>query len=395
MKHCKLLVASLALAGCGTTTTTPECSDVSGTACTWAGVREQRGFNGEGLDKAESWLAFVSDLTFAPDGRPWIVDWNNHRVRRVEPDGTLKTVIGTGYEGDGPDDHSDLLPLGNPVGALGTTVALNHPTNLQFAPDGTVVLASWHNNKIRVMDPETGILKVLAGNSYGFDGDNGPASGAVFNVPKALAIDATGQIYLIDQRNERIRMIGTDAARTITTIAGDGKVGYTGDGGSVTEAEFSFQKGTTPVPSGALALRDHELYIADSMNHRIRKLDLSNGQMSCVAGTGTAGYSGDGDLALNAKLDNPLDIEFGPDGRLYVADTGNNVIRAIDLTSGMITRIAGTAAQCPTALNCFEPDEGMAAFDVQLATPYGIAFDPQGNLYIADTNNSRIVRIAK
>ena len=389
----RYLLGAIVFAGCGTESAPDVCSDISGTACTWAGVKNQRGFNDDGRDRKQSWLAYPADLTWGPDGHAWIVDWNNHRIRRVEDDDTLKTYVGTGYEGDGAPGETDRLPLGNAPGALGTAVALNHPTDLKFAPDGTLVIASWHNNKIRTMDPVTGIVKVLAGGSYGFAGDGGPAYNAVFNVPKSLAIDNAGQIYVIDQRNERIRMIETDPDRTIHTIAGDGSFGYAGDGGDVGAAEFGFQKGTTPIPDGALALRDNALYIADGMNNRIRKLDLITHQISCIAGVGTAGLSGDGGSALAAELHNPLDLEFGPDGRLYVADSGNNVIRAIDLNTGKIDRVAGTGEVC--SLNCFEAAEGLDASQVKLALPYGISFDPTGNLYIADTNNSRIVRIAK
>ncbi|MBS1120479.1 MAG: hypothetical protein H6Q90_2707, partial [Deltaproteobacteria bacterium] len=385
--------ALLALVGCASDKA--ECSDVSGTACTWAGVQQHRGFNKDGLDKQDSWLGFVSDLTFAPDGRPWIVDWNNHRIRRVEHDGTLKTMIGTGYEGDGPPGETDRLPLGNALGAQADTVALNHPTDLEFAPNGTAVLASWHNNKIREMDPETGIVKVLAGNSYGFTGEGVPAYEAVFNQPKALAIDDAGQIYLIDQRNERIRVIGTDEARTIHTLAGDGERAYSGDGGDASLAQFWWDGGTTPTPNGSLVFRGTELYIADTKNNRIRKIDLTTNKISCIAGIGTPGNSGDGGSALLAELNEPLDLELGPDGRLYVADTYNNVIRAIDLDTGIIERVAGTGEPCATKTNCFEAAEGLDALSVRFAHPYGIAFDPTGNLYVADTDNSRIVRIAK
>jgi sugar lactone lactonase YvrE len=387
-------------AGCGDNVADRECGDgdaevASGTACTWAGVRQNRGFNGDGIDRRDSWLGFVSDLTFAPDGRAWLVDWNNHRVRRVEDNQTLKTMIGTGYEGDGPPGEIDRLPYGNPEGADPTTVALNHPTDVKFAPDGTVVLAAWHNNKLRVVDPNTGILTVLAGNSYGYNGENVPAYEAVFNQPKSVAIDPAGRIYVTDQRNQRIRVIENDATRTIHTLAGDGTAGYAGDGGDASTAKFKWDSGITPVPNAALALRGHELFIADSLNHRIRKLNLDTNHMDCVAGTGVAGYAGDGGDALFADLNQPLDIEFGPDGRLYVADTYSNVIRAIDLDSGIIERVAGTAEPCEAAINCFEAEEGMDALSVRFATPYGIAFDRTGNLYVADTNNSRIVRIAK
>jgi DNA-binding beta-propeller fold protein YncE len=392
------LIAALATSfacGGGEESSVPECSDESGTACTWAGVKEARGFNDDGLHRQESWLYYVSDLTWGPDGLAWLVDWNNHRVRRVEADDTLTTVIGTDYEGDGPPGEVDRLPEGNPKGAPGTEVALNHPTDLEFMADGTLLMAAWHNNKIRVFDPETEIVTVLAGNSYGFAGDDGEAWAALFNQPKAVVVDEDENIYTIDQRNERIRVIKPGDSPTIHTIAGTGEVGYSGDGGPALEAEFHFDIKPTPLPSGSLVLRDGILYVADSLNHCIRAIDLETGVVESIAGTGEAGYSGDGSDALAAKFNQPLDIEFGPDGLLYVADTFNNAIRAIDLESGIVETVAGNGEQCARPINCFEEEENLPAREVQFSEPYGIAFDDAGDLYVADTNNSRVVKITR
>jgi hypothetical protein len=392
------LIPSLALAtlaACGDNeSSVPDCDGVPGTACTWAGVRGERGNNGDGLDRRESYLGFVSDLTFAPDGRPWLLDWNNHLVRRVNADDTLETMIGTDYEGDGPPGEIDRLPLGAAPGAPGPEVALNHPTDIEFLSDGSAVLAAWHNNKIRFWDAATGLVTVLAGDSYGYV-DNGPAYEAVFNQPKSIALDADGQIYLNDQRNQRIRLIDNGEPRMITTVAGTGVKGDLGDGGHALEAEFGFDNSATPVPNGSLVLHEGSLLIADSGNNRIRRMDLETGMMDAIGGTGEVGDSGDGGAALEATFSKPLDIEIGPDGRLYVADTMNNAIRAIDLTSGVVERVAGNGEQCAQYFNCFEAEEGMDALELQLLQPYGIAFDPEGNLYIADTNNSRVVRIAR
>lgn len=371
------------------------CTYEPGTACTWVGVKGKRGFNEDGNPRRESWLMYASDLTFGPDGLAYIVDWNNHRIRRVEADDTLTTIIGTDYEGDGPPGEIDRLPAGDPEGAPGTAVALNHPTDIEFLEDGTLLLAAWHNNKLRVMDMETDTVRVLAGNSYGFAGDDSPAWDALFNQPKAVAVGDDGTIYTIDQRNERIRAIAPGGDRVITTIAGTGAVGYTGDGGPSIEAEFHFDVKPTPDPSGSLAFRDGVLYVADTLNHCIRTIDLGTGVVESIAGTGEPGYSGDGGAAIEAQFDQPLDIELGPDGLLYIADRFNNVIRAMDLESGIIETVAGNGLRCATPLNCYEKGENGGALDVQLSEPYGIAFDPDGNLYIADTNNSRIVRITR
>jgi sugar lactone lactonase YvrE len=192
---------------------------------------------------------------------------------------------------------------------------------------------------------------------------------------------------LLDQRNFRIRRIagGTDPA--IETVVGAGTAGFSGDDGDPLAAELRFEAGPNPEPSGAIALADDgTLYIADSLNHRIRKVDFAGGVITTIAGTGEAGFSGDGGAALDAQLDNPRDLELGPDGRLYVVDTENHRVRAIDLATGTIETVAG-AGDLGTAA------DGMLAGEVQLARPFGIAFDADGALYIADTFNSRIVKV--
>jgi len=389
-----LFVSGVACSG-GGGDSAETCSDEPGTACTWAGMKGQSGLTPDGVSRTESWLGFASDLTWGPDGLAWIVDWNNHVIRRVEADDTMTTMIGTDYEGDGPPGEIDRLPEGNPQGAPALEVALNHPTDIEFKADGTLVLAAWHNNKIRLMDPKTGLVKVLAGNSYGFAGDDGPCYAALFNQPKALAIDEDGAIYTNDQRNQRIRIIDGGGEPVIRTFAGTGEIGYAGDGGPALEAEFHFDAKPTPDPSGSLALRDGVLYVADTLNNTIRTIDLATGIVTTIAGTGETGYSGDGGDALEATFNRPLDIEFGPDGQLYIADTWNNAIRALDLSSGVVSTVAGNGQACSVVTDCYEADENVDPLDLQLLQPYGIAFDPGGNLYIADTNNSRIVKVTR
>jgi len=390
-----LLVTSL-VSGCSgdSSSGTDACSDVPGTACTWAGVKHERGgLEEEGTLRTETLLNFVIDLTFTPDGRAWIPDFNNHRIRVVEND-RLYTVMGSGVEGDGSVGKTDLLPLGTPQGADALDVALNHPSDVEFTPDGkTLVLAAWHNNKIRVMDMETKVVTVLAGDDYGYKGDGGPAYMAAFNAPKAVVVDDAGNIYTIDQRNQRIRKISAGSPRMVDTIAGTGEIGFAGDGGSALQAKFAWDMGATPVPTGGLALRGRDLYISDSKNHRIRVMNLDSGIINTVAGTGVVGATGDGGPAIEATFNEPNDIEFGPDGRLYVVDALNNAIRAIDLQTGIIERVAGNGQQCTQVIYCYEETETPGALEVQLLQPWGIAFDPAGDLYIADTNNQRIVKV--
>jgi sugar lactone lactonase YvrE len=331
-----------------------------------------------------------SDITFGPDGRAYISDWNNHRVRRVELDDSLRVIIGTDYEGDGPPEMEDRLPLCNPTGALGTTVAMNHPTSATFGPDGLLYVAAWHNNKIRIYDPATDIVTAF-GDSYGFTGDGGPACAATFNTLKSIAIAPDGTMYAIDQKNVRIRKI--DASRMISTIAGTGVVGSEGDGGQAIDAQLGFDKTSAPRPSGGLVLDGALLYLADSLNNRIRRIHLDTGIIDCIAGTGELGYSGDGGQALTATFNFPSDIEKGPDGRLYVADRGNHVIRAIDLLTGVVETVAGNGLKCDVDVESCSANA--LATEISLNEPYGIGFDAAGDLYVADTHNNRILRVVR
>ena len=386
------LALTASLAACGDNIGEDPC-DQPGVACVWAGTGV-RGFNITHPDAPalESKLYFPSDLTFGPDGRAYISDWNNHRIRRIDDDGALRVIVGTDYEGDGAPNMEDRLPACAPAGALGTTVAMNHMTDAKFGPDGLLYIAAWHNNKIRVYDPATDIVTVLAGDGYGSLGDGGPACNALFNQPKAVAIMPDGVVYVIDQRNERIRKIDIDPARTITNFAGTGVVGDLGDGGKAADAQFGFDTNPTPQPTGALVVDGGYMYIADSLNNRIRRINMDTTVIDCIAGKSEAGYDGDGGPALSAHLNEPVDLELGPDGRLYIADRLNNAVRAVDLRTGVIeTVIGGTScdvglAACPSIA---------PAKEMPLNEPYGIAFDAIGNLYVTDTHNHRILRVAR
>ena len=383
----------ICLSACGTTSTDPCDGAKSGEACPYAGTGEQ-GYNraNEKLNRLDSRLNLPTDITFGPDGRAIIVDWNNHMLRRVEKDDRLLRIAGDDYEGDGDPALADTTPACNPAGALGSTVALNHPNQATFGPDGLLYISAWHNNKIRTFDPDSGIVKTIAGSFYGYSGDGMPACMATFNQPSSIAIAPDGTMYLADQRNVRIRAIKTDGS--IYTLAGKGMYGNAGDGGPAILAEFGFDTSNTPQVSGGVAFADNFLYIADSNNYRIRRINLETNIIDCIGGaSATAGYSGDGGPALNAQFAWPLGTRIGPDGRLYIADRDNHAVRAIDLTSGIVTTVIGDGSSCDTsATKC--PDRA-PALEMELNQPYGLGFDGDGNLYVADTFNNRIIKVMK
>jgi DNA-binding beta-propeller fold protein YncE len=402
VKHASL--ALVLIFGCGND---PEvgfpCSDTPGAACTYAGVPGPIGVeHGVVRHRQHTLLSYPMDISFAPDGRMWIVDWNNHMYRRVEADDTVVTLVGNKREADGtcfketptsPCDDRDLLPLGDPVGAPGPEVSLNHPTDVVFFPNGDALLTAWHTNKLRIWEAATGIVKVFAGQDYGYVGDGGPAHLAKFNLPKGSEITADGRIYVVDSRNQKVRMIAPDSNRTISTVLGTGAAGFSGDGRLATDATIHLDR-TGVHAEGTIAIAGDYLYLADTSNHRIRRMSLSTNIIDCIAGTGEPTYLGDGGRAIDAALRRPHDIEIGPDGRLYIADTFNNVIRAIDLQTGLIHHVAGTGEKCLDEV-CVEAEEGLPADQVRLNNPTGIAFDQAGHLYISDHYNNRIVRIAR
>jgi sugar lactone lactonase YvrE len=384
-----LALACLALAACGSspnTPPTPTCSG-PGTICPFAG-NGQPAFTGEAEPVLETSLYWPMDLEFAPDGRAYILDWQNHRVRRVDADGRLRTVFGTDSIGDGPDPGGGDETM--PPGVLATTVNLNHPTDLQFSPDGaTMMLAAWHNHKVRKMDVATNLEDIVCGRGPGFTGDGASDATALLNRPKGIALAPSGDLYILDANNLRIRRI-TAASGEIDTVAGNGMRGSDGDGGPPLAAQFSFQMaGDNPEPGGSIALDgEGRLYVADTENDRVRRIDLANNLIETVAGTGTHGASGDGGPATAAQLYHPRDVEISPDGRLFIADTENHKVRAVDLTTGIITTVAGTGLPGATG-------DGGDALQATFHRPFGIAFDTAGDLYIADTLNNVIRKVVQ
>lgn len=361
------------------------CADLQpGHACTWMGLREGEGFNGDGLHRRETLINQPQDMVFLPDGTAWFTDFNNFLIRRVLTDQTVESMVGATnplFPGDGP-------LTGIPAeGADGSEWQLNHPTNVLVKPDGDVLVVGWHNHKLLSVNPDDGFVRVLAGAGGDFQGDGfEAATSARFRQVQDATYDEAGNLYLIDQGNGRIRMI--DTSGIITTIAGNGNLGYAGDPGPALDAQFSWQRGSNPNPSGALVYHEGLLYISDTDANVIRVLDLVSGMIERFAGTGTPGGSGDDGPAIDAELHAPRDLEIGPDGDLYFADTNNGKVRAIDLETGVIRTVVGTGELGR------EDADGLPATDIKLRRPFGIAFDLDGNLYVMDTLNSRIVKVA-
>jgi trimeric autotransporter adhesin len=355
--------------------------DLSGYICTWAGVPHDVGVGDEGVPATASRLYLPVDLTFAPDGTAFVADFNNHRIGRVDPDGTLHTIAGTGFLGDGPE--------GEAIGA-----AFNHPTGLAVHPTDPHRLAvgAWHNGRIEELDLETGTIRFIAGTGgRDYNGDGLPALEAALDLPSSVAWSEDGaDLYFMDQANQLLRRLGADGR--VHDVGGTPRTpGDAGDGGPVGEALFDAMRDSNADPSNRIAIHGHRLFLADTGNHRVRVVDLESGIILPFAGDGTAGYEGDGDNALRARFDHPVDVAVGIDGEVYVADPGNNCVRVIR-PDGVVWTFAG---RCGAQGWVGFRGDGGPAIGAALAHPAGVAVDPDGNVYVADTMNHLIRRIAR
>jgi DNA-binding beta-propeller fold protein YncE len=339
--------------------------DVSGKAGSY-------GFAGDGGPASEARLYWPIDIYVHPTDRDlYIVDWNNQVYRKVTSDGTISTVIGSGILGDDFDGPARSMNL-------------NHPTDIIVGPDGDLYIAAWHNWKIKRIERSTNYAVSVAGTDAGFAGDGDKATLAALNLPSSCVFDPAGNMFISDQGNNRIRKVNTGGI--ITTLAGRLEQGWRDGSGLL--AKFNLQRGPDALPGGKLAITPEGdyLYMADQQNHRIRKIDIATSDVTTVAGTGEAGYSGDGSLATNAQLNFPCDVACAPNGDIYVADVRNHVVRKID-TSGIITTVAGTGVAG------FSPN-GTLANEAMLNNPFGVFFDGSTNtLYIADTYNSQVKKV--
>ena len=302
-------------------------------------------------------------------GNVYIADNRDHRIRKVDTSGTITTVAGTGAGGFSGD------------GGPATSAQLRRPRGVALDGAGNLYIADSENNRIRKVDTSGTITTVAGGGSD--LGDGGPATSAQLRRPIGVAVDGTGNLYIADTDSYRIRKV--DTSGTITTVAGTGAGGFSGDGGPATNAQLSFPMGVALDGAG-------NVYIADNFNYRIRKVDTS-GAITTVAGTGAGGLSGDGgDLgdggpATRAELNQPTGVALDSAGNLYIADLANNRVWKVD-TNGAITTVAGTGVEG------FSGDGGLAT-SAELNGPQGVALDSAGNLYVADTGNQRIRKVAR
>jgi hypothetical protein len=278
--------------------------------------------------------------------------------------GFIYTTVGTGVQGFYGD------------GGPATAAELYGPANLVFDKKGNMFIADQWNNRIRRVDASTGYINTVAGDgTLGYGGDNGPADLAKLNQPASLVVDASDNIYIADFCNNRVRVV-TDSNGYIYTIAGTGLPGYSGDGGQATAAKIDH-------PHHVSLDKKGNLYIADEYSNCIRKVVLSTGIISTVAGNGHPGFSGDNGYATAAMLNGPKCVNLDDSGNMYIADYLNNRIRKVRAKDSIVLTIAGNGEPG------FSGDSGLATL-ANVNSPYRVITDSVGNFYFAGGNDNRI-----
>ena len=261
---------------------------------------------------------------------------------------------------------------GGADGRTSVSVGLNTPWGLAIDPQNRIYVADAGNNAVRRIDTDGTVTTVAGSGTAGFSGDGGPATAARLSAPLRLAFDAAGNLFIADSANNRIRKV--TPAGIISTVAGSGTAGFSGDGGAATAAKLR-------TPSDVSVQPDGTMYIADRANNRVRKVTPA-GIISTIAGTGTAGYSGDDAAATAARLSAPYGVTFDPAGNIYIADYDNERLRMIN-SSGVITTIAGTG------IATADGDGGDATL-AGLHKPEYVQFTPAGDLIICEANNNDV-----
>ena len=381
-------------------------------------------FGGDGGLATAAQLYQPSGVAVDAAGSLYIADEFNNRVRNVSPPAPtflLSTFAGTGtagYNGDGAATGAQLYyPTGTAVDLAGnvyiadqsnhrvrkvaaatglistiagtgvggysgeagpaTSARLNEPEGVTTDAAGNLYIADMNNQRVRKVAAGTGIITTVAGNGVaGYSGDGAVATAAQLYYPTSVAVDGIGNLYIADRYNHRIRKVATNGI--ISTVAGTGTAGVGGDGGAATLGQLNYPQGVAVDIAG-------NLYIADNYNHRVRKVTAATGVISTMAGTGTAGYLGEAGPATSARLYYPAGVAVDAAGNVFIADSYNQRIRMVGAGTGIITTVAGTAESVYGG-------DGGAATAGQLNDPYGVAVDAAGTLYIADTYNQRVRR---
>jgi trimeric autotransporter adhesin len=322
------------------------------------------GYSGDGGPATSAELHGDNAVAVDAAGNSYIADYYNNRIRKITAStGIISTVAGNGTAGYSGD------------GGAATSAEINGPGDVAVDTAGNLYISDLGNNRIRKVTVATGVISTVAGNgTKGYSGDGGAATSAEIG-PNGLTVDSAGNIYMADEFSNRIRKV-TASTGIISTVAGNGTAGYSGDGGAATSAELN-------VPDAVAVDGAGNIYLSDHNNERVRKVTVSTGKIATIAGNGTAGYSGDGGLATSAELNGPGGLALNAAGDLFIGDFGNNRVRKVAAATSVISTVAGNGVSGYSG-------DGGAATSAEMDGPSGIALDSAGNLYIADFGNNRI-----
>jgi trimeric autotransporter adhesin len=323
--------------------------DLSGQLTTVAGNGTQ-GFSGEGGPATDAAFSNPTSVFVDGSGNIFIADSYNDRIREVvAAKGIIQTVAGNGqfgYSGDG---------------GPATNAQLDHPSGVFVDGYGNIFIADSYNNRIREVVAATGIIQTVAGNGYGYGGDGGPATSAKLRSPSSVFVDGSGNIFIADISNNRVREVDATTG-IIQTVAGNGTAGFSGDGGPATRAGLYGPHSVFVDGSG-------NIFIADTYNNRVREVDATTGIIQTVAGDGTA------------ALYYPSSVFVDGSGNIFIADTNTYRVREVIAATGDIQTVAGSGATL---------GDGGSATSAALNSPFDASVDSSGNLFIADTNNYRV-----
>jgi len=324
-----------------------------------------KGFSGDGGPAVKAQINDPFGLTRGPDGALYFCDTDNHRIRKIAPDGTISTVAGTGEKGYSGD------------GGPATAAKLNEPYEVRFDAAGNLYWCERMSHTVRKLDAKTGTLSTIAGTgTAGFSGDGGPGPKAQLSQPHSIALDGKGSLYICDIANHRIRRVDL-ATGLISTFAGTGEKKTAPDGAKFSGAPVFGPRAMDFSTDGAT------LWLALREGNAIYRFDLADGTLHHVAGAGgKPGFTGNGGPAKTAVLGGPKGISIGPDGRIYFADTESHSIRCVDLKKNTVELIAGTGQKG-------DGPEG-SPLTCQFTRPHGIFVDKDGAIYIGDSENHRV-----
>ncbi len=333
-----------------------------------------RGYSGDGGLATNAELDYSFGVRLDASGNVYIADYGNGVIRKITAStADISTVAGGGTVCSGAKDS-----VGD--GCPATNATLNEPSDVFVDSSGNIYIADQANACIREVAIATGIINKVAGicGTAGYSGDGGQATSAELNTPSGVVVDASGNIYIADWGNSRVRMVN-GTTKIITTVAGTGSASTSGDGGRATSAAVNHPGGVALDSSG-------NLYIAESSGQRIRKVTapIATGTITTVAGNGTAGYTGDGGPAKSAELYVPSKVAFDSAGNFYIGDEYNHAVRRVRIANGDISTVAGIGGVAGYS------GDGGPATRAELNHPVGVAVDSYGNIYIGEYLNSRV-----